>query len=144
MEQVRLYAHEDAEKLRTQLNQRGNMTHFFSRLDRILSNVDRKNLFDNFKTQLENEIRDGSSFEGHLKNLSMANGQKFYDVFTGQAKFPRDIQTLLEDSEQVKKIRGEIDLTEKDFSADEFFYEYLTNYFRFARKIAADEGRRDA
>ena len=144
LEQVRLYAHEDAEKLRTQLNQRGNMTHFFSRLDRILSNVDRKNLFDNFKTQLENEIRDGSSFEGHLKNLSMANGQKFYDVFTGQAKFPRDIQTLLEDSEQVKKIRGEIDLTEKDFSADEFFYEYLTNYFRFARKIAADEGRRDA
>lgn len=134
-EQVRLYAHEDAEKLRPQLK-RGNLTHFFSRLDGILSSVDRKHLRRNFKERLELEIRDGSQFEEHLKNLYMANEQKFFDVLTGQAKLPHEVHDLIAESE-FEKIRGDIEFTESDFSDDKFFAEYLTNYFRFARKIAA-------
>ena len=142
LEQVRLYAHEDAEKLRPQLSS-GNMPHFFARLDKILSNVDKKNLRENFKAQLESELRDGSRFKDHLKNFHMPNGRSFFDVFTCVADFPRDVKTLTENVRQIKKVRGDIDFGEKDFSADDFLAEYLKNYFRFARKLAADEGRRD-
>lgn len=140
LEQVRLYAHEDAEKLRPQLR-RGNMTHFFTRLDKILSNTFKENLRDNFKAQLESELRDGSQFEEHLNNLYMAD-QKFYDVLTGRAEFPRTIHELFETS-SLKEACGEIKFSDKDLSEDEFLSTYLTNYFRFARKIAADERRQD-
>jgi CRISPR-associated protein Csx10 len=136
-EQIRIYAHEDAEDLRGQLKRRGNMTHFFSRLDGLLSSVDKKNLRENFKARLESEIRGGSPFEEHLKNLYMANGQKFFDVFMGLAPLPHEVHDLLEDSTS-DEVRAEIYFNEEDFADDEFFSEYLTNYFRFARKIAAD------
>ena len=136
LEQVRIYAHDDAEDLRSQLNLRGNMTHFFTRLSEILSNVDKKNQRENFKARLESEIRRGSLFEEHLNNLYMANGQKFLNVLTGRAPLPHEVGDLLRDSALVK-VRGEIDFTGKDFSDDDFFSEYLTNYLRFARKIAA-------
>ena len=142
LEQVRLYAHADADTLRPQLR-RENFTHFFTRLDKILSVVDKKNLRENFKIQLESELRDGSLFKDHLKSIHMTNGQKLYDVLTCLADFPRDVRSLM-DGKQIKKFRGEIAFDEKDFSDDDFFYEYLKNYFRFARKIAADEGRRDS
>ena len=143
LKQVRLYAHADADTLRPQLRLE-NFTHFFTRLDKILSVVDKKNLRENFKIQLESELRDGSLFKDHLKILHMTNGQKLYDVFTCVADFPRDVRSLMEDDKQIKKVRGEISFDEKDFSDDDFFSEYLKNYFRFARKIAADEGRRDS
>ncbi len=136
LEQVRIYAHEDAEKLRSQLKLRGNVTHFFTRLDGLLSSVDRKNLRENFKARLKLEVRGGSQFNEHLKNFYMANGQKFFDVLTGLAPLPHEIHDLMGDSELLK-VRGDINFTETDFSDDEFFSEYLTNYFRFARKLAA-------
>ena len=136
LEQVRLYAHEDVAKLRNQLRLRGNMTHFFARLDGLLASVDKKNLRENFKARLELEIRGGSQFEENLKNLYMANGQKFFDVFTGKAQLPHEIHDLLSDP-ALAKIRDDINFTEKDFSDDEFFAEYLKNYFRFGRKVAA-------
>ena len=136
LEQVRIYAHEDAEKLRSQLKLRGNVTHFFTRLDGLLSSVDRKNLRENFKARLKLEVRGGSQFNEHLKNFYMANGQKFFDVLTGLAPLPHEIHDLMGDSELLK-VRGDINFTEADFSDDEFFSEYLTNYFRFARKLAA-------
>lgn len=135
LEQVRLYAHEDAEKLRLQ----DNMTHFFSRLDVILSNTAKKNLRENFKKQLAAEIRGGSLFEEHLKKLEMANGQKFFDVFTGNATLPHEVRDLMKDSTLAPAI-NEIKFTAEDFSDDEFFSEYLTNFFRFARKLAASKG----
>ncbi|MBE8953021.1 MAG: hypothetical protein SR1Q7_07750 [Quinella sp. 1Q7] len=135
LEQTRLYAHEDADKLRPQL-QRGNMTHFFTRLDVIFANAGKKNLRENFRTQLELELREGSLFEEHLKNFYMANGQRFYDVFTGQANFPHEVGDAFRDT-KISEVRGVIDFTEKDFTDDEFLAEYLTNYFRFARKLAA-------
>ena len=137
LEQVRLYAHEDAEDLRNQLRRRGSMTHFFSRLDGLLSSCGKENLRQNFKARLESELRGGSQFEEHLKNLYMAHGQKFFDVFTGLAPLPHEIGDLLKES-VIETLRGEIDFTAEDFSDDEFFAEYLTNYLRFARKIAAD------
>ena len=136
LETVRVYAHEDAEDLRKQLRRRGNMTHFFSRLDTMSASLDKKNLRQNFAARLTEEIRDGSQFQEHLKNLYMANGQKFFDVLTGHAPLPHEIHDLLKES-GFEKIRDEIKFTEEDFSDDEFFSEYLTNYFRFARKIAA-------
>lgn len=41
LEQVRIYAHEDAEKLRPQLKG-GNYTHFFARLEGFLTRIDKK------------------------------------------------------------------------------------------------------
>ncbi len=130
LEQVRIYANEDSDKLCGQLRLRGGMTHFFSRLDGLLASCDKKNLRENFKARLESELRGGSQFEEHLKNLYMANEQKFFDVFSGLAPLPREVQDVLKDS-GLEKVRGDIDFTEKDFSDDEFFAEYLTNYFRF-------------
>lgn len=135
-EQIRLYAQKDAEELRPQLK-RGNMTHFFSRLYGILSGVDKKNIRENFRLRLEQEIRRGSLFEEHLKHLHMANDQKFFDVFTGDKQLPHEVHDLIAES-NLKEIRGDIEFNENDFSDDEFFAEYLKNYFRFARKIAAD------
>lgn len=140
--QIRLYAHEDAEKLRLQLQHHGNMSHFFTRLDRILSNSNKKNLRGDFATRIKNELRDGSQFEEHLKNLYMANEQKFYDVFTGSAEFPRAIYDLISDS-KLKDVCDELNFKTADFSEDDFLSVYLTNYFRYARKIAADERRQD-
>ena len=135
LEQVRLFAHEDAEDLRPQLN-RGNMSHFFTRLNGILSSVEKKNIRENFKAQLELELRDGSQFAEHLKNIYMANDQKFFDVLTGKEQLPHEVHDLMSDSE-LAAVKGVIDFSDEDFSDDEFFAEYLKNYFRFAKKIAA-------
>ena len=138
LEQVRIDAYEDAEKLRTQL-QRGNMTHFFTRLGGILSSVGKNNVRENFKARLELEIRGGSRFEEHLKKFEMANGQKFFDVFTGRADFPRNVHDLISET-ATGQLKGVIDFGDDDFSDDAFITEYLTNYFRSARKIAASSG----
>ena len=135
LEQTRIFAHDDAENLRSQL-QRGNMTHFFTRLDVMLANADKKNLRANLQTQLELELRAGSLFEEHLKNFYMGK-QRFYDVLTGQADFPRKIADLF-DSDKISEVRDVIGFKAEDFTDDEFLKEYLTNYFRFARKIAAE------
>ena len=135
LEQIGLYAHEDAEKLRPQLR-RGNMTHFFTRLGNILASVGKVNVRENFRAQLELELRAGSLFKEHLEKFYMANGQRFYDVFTGRAKFPHEVGDAFHDT-KISEVRGVIDFTEEDFSDDEFLAEYLTNYFRFARKLAA-------
>ncbi|MBQ7628877.1 MAG: hypothetical protein IJS81_01485 [Selenomonadaceae bacterium] len=132
LEQLRIYANEDAEKLRPQLS-RGNYTHFFSRLDNILSSVGKKNIRENFKIQLEIEIRGGSLFDDHLKNIRMANGQKFYDVLVaGSAKLPYEERDFKTDSELIELISFDA----KKY-ADDFCLEYLQNYFRVARKLAA-------
>ena len=141
LEQVRVFAHEDAEKLRPQLK-RGNYTHFFTRLDGLLTRVGKKNVRQNFAELLKAEIRGGSQFEEHLQNLRMSNGQKFYDVLTGQAELPIDSRSMSEefDFKQLKPLFAELKLSTEDFSKDAIHLEYLTNYFRFARKLAASKG----
>ncbi|MBQ3452126.1 MAG: hypothetical protein IJG32_07660 [Selenomonadaceae bacterium] len=138
LEQVRIDAYEDAKELHTQLKG-GNYTHFFTRLGGILSSVGRKNVRENFKARLELEIRGGSRFEDHLKKFEMANGQKFFDVFTGNAEFPRKVHDLTNTS-ALEQVKGVINFSDEDFSEDEFLTEYLTNYFRSARKIAKSSG----
>ena len=144
LEQVRIYAYEDAKKLGTQLK-RGNFTHFFTRLDGILSGIGKQNIRENFKASLELELRGGSLFEEHLKNLSMSNGQKFFDVFTGQAPLPIDSRKISDDrnKEKIEQLFKELKLSPEDFSKDAIYLEYLTNYFRFARKLAAATGGDD-
>lgn len=82
LEQVRIQAYEDAKKLSVQLK-RGNFTHFFTRLNGILSTAGKENVRENFKARLESEIRGGSLFY-------MANGQKFFKVLVEQAPLPID------------------------------------------------------
>ncbi|MBR6888137.1 MAG: hypothetical protein IKN16_06790 [Selenomonadaceae bacterium] len=136
LEQVRIDAYEDAKKLRPKL-EGGNYTHFFTRLGGILSSVGKKNVRENFKSRLELEIRGGSRFEDHLKKFEMANGQKFFDVFTGNAEFPRKVHDLMNTS-ALEQVKGVINFSDEDFSEDEFLTEYLTNYFRAARKTGGD------
>ena len=140
-ERVRLFAYEDAKKLETQLR-RGNFTHFFTRLGGILSSVGKQNIRENFKAQLEAELRDGSAFEDHLNNFHMTNDEKFINVFTGKAELPRKVHDLMS-IPALSQVKDVIAFTEKDFPDDAFFAEYLTNYFRFARKLAAGGDRRE-
>lgn len=133
LEQVRIYAHEDAKKLGTQLEE-DNTSHFFARLDVILSNVAKENLRDKFKEQLEREIREGSLFYEHLKNFYMG-GHSFHDVLTGVEKFPRSVDEVLNLSEFADVCKA-INFSKEDFTDDEFLREYLEHYFRFARKVA--------
>ncbi|MBO4779136.1 MAG: hypothetical protein J5497_00715, partial [Selenomonadaceae bacterium] len=62
--------------------------------------------------------------------------------FTGSAEFPRAIYDLISDS-KLKDVCDELNFKTADFSEDDFLSVYLTNYFRYARKIAADERRQD-
>lgn len=130
MEQVRIQAYEDAKKLSVQLK-RGNFTHFFTRLDGILSTAGKENVRENFKARLESEIRGGSLFY-------MANGQKFFKVLVEQAPLP--IDSLNISNELAPTLLDELNLSRADFSKDSIYLEYLTNYFRFARKLAAASG----
>ena len=135
LEQIRIYANEDAEKLRPQLR-RGNFTHFFSRLNGLIS-------AENFKQQLELEIRDGSLFQAHLKNLQMSNGQKFYDALLGEADLPYKSRNLAADLGDFSAVLDALEIKIADFDK-KIYHEYLRNYFRFARKIASDEKGADA
>lgn len=135
LEQVRIYAHEDAEKLKSKI-QSGNMTHFFSRLDAILNAAA---TFENFQNLLEAELRDGTLFETHLKNLRMANGQTFFDVLTGKADFPRKIDEIkialtankFDGEKNISDLLNELEINFK-FAENKFYLEYLQNYFKFA------------
>ena len=141
LEQVRIFAYDDAKELCPQLKL-GNMTHFFTRLGGMLASVDKKNLRENFAARLELELRDGSLFEEHLKKFFMANGQTFFDVFTGQAKLPIDTRSLSNENEleKFKPLIEKINFRPEDLPKDTIYLEYLTNYFRFARKFAASKG----
>lgn len=140
LEQVRIYAYEDAKNLETQLKH-GNFTHFFTRLNRILSAVGKKNVRENFKERLERELSFGN-LEDHLRNLSMANKQKFFHVLVEQAPLPIDSRIMSNElnTTKIKTLFDELNLSNEDFSKDAIYLEYLTNYFRFARKLAAASG----
>ena len=142
LEQVRIYANEDAEKLRPQLKG-GNYAHFFARLESFLMRVDKNNLRKNISAQLQADLDKGSKlFEEHLNNLRMANGQRFYDVLTEQAPLPVDSRSMSNeiDLRKIKPLFDDLKLSQDDLSKDAIYLEYLTNYFRFARKIAAASG----
>lgn len=137
LEQVRIYAHEDAEKLKSQLRH-GNMTHFFARLDGMLSAaLSSDNVRENFKNLLEEEIRGGSLFETHLKNFRMTNGQLLYDVMMNSADFPRKVDDLKNDLKNFSNLLDELEIKDFKFVENKFYGEYLQNYFRTARKFAA-------
>ena len=123
LEQIRVYANEDAEKLRPQLR-RGNYTHFFSRLDGLISADEA-----NFKQRLEVEIRGGSLFQDHLKNLQMSNGQKFFDVLLGNADLPYKSRNLAADLGDFSALLDELGIKIADFD-EKIYREYLRNYFR--------------
>ena len=136
LEQVRIYAYDDAEKLKLHGE---HLTHFFVRLDSILSSFDNSaDVQKNFQLQIKSEIRSGSLFETNLKNLRMANGQSFFDVLTGSADFPRSIEDLKNDL-NFGNLLDELEIN-LDFVQEKFFVEYLKNYFRFARKLSAKGG----
>ncbi len=134
LEQLRIYAHEDAEKLNSQLRG-GNFTHFFSRLDNLLSTVGKENVRQNFSKQVNTESKDGNIFQDNLKKIYLEE-QTLYNILTGAAKLPYENKTIsLGDENLFKKINFKF----TDF-ADEFCYEYLQNFLRFARKNAAMKG----
>lgn len=142
LEQLRIYAHEDAKTLTSQL-QHGNFTHFFSRLNNILANVGAENTRQNFKEKILAASKDGTQFQDNLKNLYLkdknSNSQTLYDIFTAGANLP------YEDNEDRKfSIGDENLLTKIGFNKSDygnrFCFEYLQHFLRFARKIAATKG----
>ena len=133
LEQLRI----DANNAAKNLNLRdGNYTHFFARLDNILSTIGKKNVREKFKKQISAESKDGSIFQDNLKKFELG-GQKLFDVLTGKAKLPYEDKEIL--SVEIEKICAEIKFDKSNF-ADEFCFEYLQTYFRAARKIAAAKG----
>ena len=136
LEQLRISAHEDAKKLTPQL-QGGNFTHFFSRLNNILATVEEKNIRQKFAEKISAESKDGTLFKDNLNKIITSNKQKLSDVLTGKANLPYEGQKIL--AGDTEKLFGEIGFSENEF-ADKFCFEYLQNYFRAARKIAALKG----
>ena len=142
LEQVRIYAHEDAEALCPKLKG-NNLTHFFARLDGLLSRVNKKNLRENLAAQLQTELAQGNVlFMEHLKELRMANGKKFFDVLTGKDPLPIDSRSMSDelDLRKLTPLFDELNFSDADLPKDEIHCEYLKNYFRFARKLAAKGG----
>ena len=134
LEQIRIYAQEDADKLKLSEN----LTHFFTRLENILMQTDKSKVRADFKTQLELEMRDGSLFKDHLKDLRMSNGQNLFDVLTGKGELPykdRDLNKNIP-AELVKLLN----MQDVDFD-NEICLEYLQTYFRFARKKSSGGGK---
>lgn len=135
LEQLRILAQADANKLTSQLNG-GNFTHFFSRLNNLLSTVGNKNVRQKFTEKISAESKDGTLFKDNLNKIYMGN-QKLSDVLTEKAKLPYEGQKIL--AGDTEKLFGEIGFNEKEYG-DRFCFEYLQNYFRAARKIAALKG----
>lgn len=136
LEQVRIYANEDAENLRSQL-QYGKFTHFFTRLENILATTNKKNLRQNFHKEIDAASKDGSQFQDNLKNL-YAGKQNLFDIFTEKAKLPYENRDLTKDiGENLDALFAEIDFKFAELD-DKICFEYLQNYFRMARKIAAN------
>ena len=111
------------------------LTHFFSRLDDLLRAVCST---DALRLRLDEEIRGGSLFEEHIKKVRMSNGQSIFDVLGGKVELPYQNPEL--PSELLKELRSE-----KFFerNRERFFFEYMRNYSRFARKFAAISERSD-
>lgn len=144
LEQLRILAQEDANKLTSQL-QRGNFTHFFSRLNNILASVEKRYakynfkeayVVYNFKETIKAESKDGTLFQDNLKKFYVGN-HKLYDILTGNVPLPYELEFFL--NEENHKICAEIDFKESDY-IEKFQLEYLQNFFRAARKIAALKG----
>ena len=139
LEQLRIYAHEDAKTLTSQL-QRGNFTHFFSRLHNILANVGAENTRQNFADKILAASKDGTQFQDNLKNLYLKDqtlkDQTLYDIFTANANLPYEDKEFSIGDE---KLFDKIDFNAENF-ADRFCFEYLQHFLRFARKIAATKG----
>lgn len=140
--QIRLYAIEDAKNLQLPS---ANLTHLFSRLDAMLSNSKTNEIF---QQQIKDGAKYGSQFSDHLKKLRLANGQTFYDAFTGNANLPYENREEEKDSagdeEKITELLKLLQIDEAEFR-NAFYFEYLRSYFRFARKLAAaKKGGEDA
>ncbi len=129
LEQLRIDAYNAAKSLNLR---DGNYTHFFARLDNILSTVGKKNTRQKFSEQIKAESKDGTLFQDNLKKIYIGK-DKLFDVLTGGAKLP------YEDTEILSGDFTEIQFEKSKF-ADEFCFEYLQNFFRAARKTAAAKG----
>ena len=134
------------------------MTHFFSRLERLIKSVqNEKNIQEAFQNLIKSETKTGTLFDEYLKKNRMANGKTFYDVLTDSTELPykkfyknRDIiediicskhkepEKAENDRKTFEELLKKLDVNIDNYS-DNFYFEYLQNYFRFARKIAADE-----
>ena len=135
LEQIRICAQENAAELIPKLKD-GNYTHFFSRLNNILASVDKKNLRENFNEKIKKEATDGKIFKDNLKKFEL-EGHKLYNIFIGNRKLPYEERNFF--GGNIEKLFGEIDFKIENL-ADRFCFEYLQNYFRAARKLAAIKG----
>ena len=134
LQQIRISAQEDADKLRIS----GNLTHFFTRLENILMRTDKNKVRADFKTQIEIEMRDGSLFKDHLQEVQLDN-QTLYDIFMMKAELPyknRDLKNI--PAELVKLLK----MQNVNFD-NEICFEYLKTYFRYARKKSAGGGKNE-
>ena len=115
----------------------GNLTHFFSRLDAILASSKTREIF---QQQIKDAAKDGSLFSDHLKNLRLPNEQSFFDTFTENKSLPYETRVSKEkfsgDEKKLSELLEELEINKLEIG-NEFYFEYLRSYFRFARKQAA-------
>ena len=115
-----------------------------ARLKAIQTNVGKENVLAKFKARLVEEVREGSPFENHLENLYMTPDKKFADVFLKDAPLPlNDFKPSTTDKQQRERLDAllvDLHITPDDFPKDSIYFDYLTNYFRIARKFAASKG----
>ena len=141
-DRIRIYVQEDVNKLRPQLERTDNLTHFFGRLEIITRDAKTQAAV---AQQIKQESAVGSTFYDHINNLKMSNGGSIYDVLTGEFELPykdRALQSeMMSDRKKFEALLIELGINDFDaFIADEFFHEYMKNYFRAARKLAAEGG----
>ena len=130
-EQIRIQAHEDANNLSSK-NKDENSVHFFSRLENLLLTVNKKNLRKNFTEKISETTDAGRVFQDNLKKWKL-NRQTLYHIFTENKKLPYEDKIIFGGTE---KLFAKIQFNPNNYN-DDFCFEYLKNFFRFARKNAA-------
>ena len=141
-ERIRAYAYEDADLLRPQLERTDNLTHFLGRLELITRELSTQ---ADVAQRIKLESVSGSIFADHINDLKMSNGGSIYDVLTGKVGLPyetRDLQfDLMHDRSKFDALLTDLNIGDFNaFVGNEFFHEYMQNYFRAARKLAAAGG----
>ena len=160
LEQLRIYADEDAEKMRIP----NGMTHFFARLLNILERArNSSNTRDEMKERLLASFRhkdtlvhakekEQTPMERNLRKIYLGD-TTLYDFLCEESGLPYDISAARSWKKDLSETEGIMDDLLKDIpmakevtnlAANEYFYEYWHWLLRSARKTSATKTRRKA
>lgn len=144
-EQLRVYAADDVRALPANFS---GLTHFFGRLDQMLTSVGQgSGNREAYSNLLREKVRPRSPMETNLHKV-VANGWTLFDMLREKQPLPyenRDWKTALSGkAEKTAACMKAIGLEEKGLAWDDgaYFYEYWHWFFRYARKKAAGDQRK--